>query len=69
MFDSIRYQIALYYAKKTEREMVKGNFEAMRKGLKYLKKSVLIVPPSPELREFGKKMSEVVELHDPKKKN
>lgn len=66
MFDTIRYRIATYYAKKAQEEIVKGDFEAIMRSLKYLKKSISIVPPSQELKEFGKKMRETAELHEQK---
>lgn len=64
MLDTIRYRIAIYYAKKAQEEICKGDFEAIMKSLEYLKKSISIVPPSQELKEFGKKMRETVELHE-----
>ncbi len=66
MFDTIRYRIATYYVKKAHEEITKGDFEAIVRGLKYLKKSISIVPSSKELIEFGNNMREVAEAHETK---
>lgn len=66
MFETIRYRIANHYAKKAHEEILKGDFEAIMRSLKYLKKSISIVPPSKELTEFGRKMREVAESHETK---
>lgn len=66
MFDAIRYRIGTYYAKKAHEEIIKGDFQATIKGLKYLKKSISIVPPSKELTGFGKEMKSTIEVHKQK---
>ena len=63
MFDTIRYRIGIYYARKAHEEVIKGDFQAIMKGLKYLKKWILIVPPSKELTDFGKEMESMIETH------
>ena len=51
MFDSIRYKTALYLIKKAEKYIHKGDFKNIKKGLKYFKVSVWIIPPSKGLAE------------------
>lgn len=64
MFENIRYRIATYYAKKAHNEIEKGDFEAIMKGFDYLKKSISIVPPSKELKQFGSEMKKIAETHE-----
>ena len=66
MFETIRYRIATYYAKKAHEEIIKGDFQAIMRSLKYLEKSISIVPPSKELTDFGKEMKAMVEAHEMK---
>lgn len=61
MFNYIRYKIALNLIKKAEENVKKGDFKSVMKGLQYMKYSVMIVPPSKELSEFGKKMRATAE--------
>ncbi len=63
MFDTIRYRIGTYYAKKAHEEIIKGDFQAIMRGLKYLKKSISVVPSSKELTDFGKEMESMIEVH------
>ena len=68
MFDKIRYRIGTYYLKKAHEEISKDDFQAIMKGLKYLKKAISIVPPSKELTDFGKEMASIIEVHKQKLK-
>lgn len=56
MFNNIRYRIGTYYMLKAQKEIDKGDFKSIKRGLKYLNKSVSIVPLSKELVELGKRI-------------
>lgn len=53
MLDLIRYKIALIFARRAEKQMNAGDF---KHGMKNLKRSVWIVPPSKDLKEFGERL-------------
>lgn len=54
MFNSIRWKMAAYLAKKAVEETEKGGFKNIKKGLKYFKMSIQIAPPDKELNEHIK---------------
>lgn len=61
MLNDLRYKCATYLAKKSVEHIEMGGFKNIKKGMKYFKTSILIVPPSKELNEFGKQLREKVE--------
>lgn len=61
MFENIRFKLAGHYARKSKEFIDKGGYKNIMKGLKYLKKSVSIVPPSDELRLVGAQLRKVAE--------
>lgn len=61
MLNNLRCKIATNLAKRSAELIETGNFKSIKKGLKYFKASVMIVPPSKELSEFGKRLRETVE--------
>lgn len=58
MLYKLRYKIANHLIKKSVKLIEKGDFKDIKKGMKYCKMSVSIVPPSKELSEFGKQLRE-----------
>lgn len=63
MLNNIRYKIATRFAKKADEYINKGDFESILKGLKYLKISLRIVPPSKELTEIKDQLIEIAIKH------
>ena len=61
MFENIRFKLAEHYARKSKEFVDKGGYKNIKKGIKYLKKSVFIVPPSDELRLVGARLRKVAE--------
>lgn len=61
MLYKLRYKIANHLAQKSAKLIENGDFKDIKKGMKYFKMSVLIVPPSKELSEFGKQLREAAE--------
>lgn len=61
MLNNLRYKLATNLAKKSAELIEAGDFKSIKKGLKYFKVSIAIVPPSKELSEFGKRLRETVE--------
>lgn len=61
MFENIRFKLAEHYAWKSKEFIDKGGYKNIMKGIKYLKKSVLIVPPCDELRLVGAQLRKVAE--------
>lgn len=61
MLNNLRYKLATNLAKKSAELIEVGDFKSIKKGLKYFKASIAIVPPSKELSEFGKRLRETVE--------
>lgn len=67
IFNNVRFRVALYYIKKAETEINKGGYKNIKKGIKYLKRSVIIVPPSKELSDYGRKLKmELNKIYGPK---
>ena len=66
MFENLRYKIALILIKKSAKLIESGDFKDLRKGLRYFKYSIMIVPPSEELSEFGKQLREEANKHESK---
>ncbi len=60
MLRNVRYKIALQFMKKAHNQIESGEFREIRKGLKNLKYSVLIMPPSKELSNFGRDLQRLV---------
>lgn len=63
MLNIIRYKIANILIKMAAKSINKGGFKNISKGLKYMKWSVMVIPPSKELREFGESMRKEAEKH------
>lgn len=61
MLNYIRYKTALKLAKKALEEIETGDFKHVKRGLEYFKWSVIIVPPSKELSEFGVRLKKTAE--------
>ena len=61
MLNIIRYKLATNLAEKSAELIEKGDFKNIKKGLRYFKASVAIVPPSKELSEFGQRLREAAE--------
>lgn len=61
MFERIRYKAAIWFAQKAKENIDKGDFKSVMKGLEYFKMSVLIIPPSKELSEFGERLRTIIE--------
>lgn len=55
VFINVRFRIAFFLIKRSAKTIEKGGYKNIKKGLKYFKWSVMIVPPSKELSDFGKK--------------
>lgn len=55
VFINVRFRIALFLIKRSVKTIEKGGYENIKKGLKYFRWSVAIVPPSKELSDSGKK--------------
>lgn len=60
MLENIRYKIALYFVKKAAVQIEVGE---IKKGLKNFKRSIMVVPPSKELGDFGEKLRQTIEEH------
>ena len=63
MLDNLRYKTATRLAKKSAELIKTGEFKNIKKGMRYLKMSVLIVPPSKELSEFSRRLRETAEKY------
>lgn len=61
MLNIIRYKLAIILADRSAELIEKGDFKNIKKGLRYFKASVAIVPPSKELSEFGQRLRETAE--------
>lgn len=61
MFENIRFKLAEHYARKSKKFIDRGGYKNIMKGIKYLKKSVFIVPPSDELRLVGAQLRKMAE--------
>lgn len=61
MLNNLRYKIATNLAEKSKELIETGDFKSIKKGLKYFKASIRIVPPSKELSEIGKRLRETAE--------
>lgn len=61
MLTNIRYKLALRLIRKADELIKKGGYENIKTGLRYFKWSILVVPPSNELREAAKRLREIAE--------
>lgn len=61
MFENIRFKLAEHYARKSKKFIDRGGYKNIMKGIKYLEKSVFIVPPSDELRLMGARLRKMAE--------
>ena len=61
MLNNLRYRIAIHLNKRSLDLINRGGFNNIKKGLKYFKLSVMIVPPSKELSEFGDRLRKTAE--------
>lgn len=61
MFENIRFKLAEHYARKSKKFIDRGGYKNIMKGLKYLEKSVFIVPPSDEIRLVGARLRKMAE--------
>lgn len=48
MFNKIRNRLSTYYALRALEEIHTGEFESIMKGLDYMRKSLIVAPPSKE---------------------
>lgn len=69
MLNIIRYKLATNLAKRSAELIEKGDFKNIKKGLKYFKASIVIVPPSKEISEFGQRLRETAEEQQRKLKD
>ena len=63
MLNGLRYRVANNLAKKSVELIEKGDFENIKKGMKYFQLSVTIVPPSKELNELAGRLRETAEYY------
>lgn len=63
MLNNIRYKIANILIKMSVKSINKGGFKNISRGLKYMKWSVMVIPPSKELHDFGIQMRKEAEKH------
>lgn len=69
MLNTIRYKLATKLAKRSAELIEKGDFKNIKKGMRYFKASVMIVPTSKELSDFGRQLKGVAEEHQKKLKD
>lgn len=63
MLNNIRYKIGIILAKMAKKSIIKGGYKNTSRGLKYMKWSVMVIPPSKELHDFGIQMRKEAEKH------
>ena len=61
MLNVIRYKVATCLAKRSEELIEKGDFKNIKKGLKYFKASIMVVPPSKEISKIGECLRKIAE--------
>ena len=61
MLTRIRWKLAAFLARKAHECIDKGGYKNIKKGLKYFKWSVEIVPPSDHLRAVGERLRAIAE--------
>lgn len=66
MLENVRYKIANHFARKALEQTESGDFEEIMKGFKNLKRSILFIPPSKELQEFGERYNDMVAQYSEK---
>lgn len=66
MLEEIRYKIATYFIRKSEKQLRSGDFKEIKKGMRNLKIAVWIVPPSEGSSNFGKELRKIVNEHQNK---
>lgn len=66
MLEKVRYKIANHFARKAVEQIETGEFKEIMKGFKNLKRSILVIPPSKELQEFGERWNDMVTMYSEK---
>lgn len=56
MFKMFRYKLANRLVKRAGRLIETGDFKNIKKGLRYFKWSVMVIPPNSKLREIGEQL-------------
>ena len=67
MLENVRYKIANHFARKAVEQVETGEFKEIMKGFKNFKRSILVVPPSKELQEFGERWNVTVPMYSEKR--
>lgn len=61
MLTKIRYKLSIYLVKKADELIKTGEFKKVMKGLDYFKWSLMLIPPSDELRKTARQLKEIAE--------
>ena len=67
MLDTIRFRIGATPMGKAADLIETGEFKNIKRGLNLVKLSVYVTPPSKEITDFGRKLSDLVEKYSEKK--
>lgn len=60
MLNNLRNKMGVKLLKKADEKIESGNFNDIKKGFRYIKYAVLIVPPSNELNSFGDGLRRII---------
>lgn len=61
MLTRIRWKLAVFLARKAHECISRGGYENIKRGLRYFKWSVEVVPPNDHLRAVGKRLQAMAE--------
>lgn len=66
MLTNLRWKLANKLAKRAAELSDRGGFKNVMKGMKYMKYSIMVVPPNKELHKFAEELRKTAEEHKSK---